>query len=62
LRFDGEKVTGAHKQCTWDSEKEKESIRKISMLDFDIMLSGHGKILKAKASQAVKEFISSSKL
>jgi len=58
LRVDGDKVTGAPKQYTWDGEKEKESIKKISMLDFDIMLPGHGEILKANASQAVKEFLS----
>ena len=50
LRFDGEKVTGAPKQYRWDGEKEKESIKKIAMLDFDIMLPGHGEILRANAS------------
>jgi glyoxylase-like metal-dependent hydrolase (beta-lactamase superfamily II) len=59
LRFDGTKVTGAPKQFTWDADKEKESIKKISMLDFDIMLPGHGEILKTKASKEVKDFLDS---
>jgi len=59
LRFDGTKVTGAPEQYTWDSEKEKQSIQKLSALDFDIMLPGHGEILKADASKKVKEFVDS---
>ena len=54
LRFDGSKVTGAPKQFTWDADKEKQSIEKISLLEFDIMLPGHGEVLKANASNAVK--------
>jgi glyoxylase-like metal-dependent hydrolase (beta-lactamase superfamily II) len=57
LRFDGIKITGAPKQFTWDYDKEKESIEKMSKLDFDIMLPGHGEVLKANASGAVKEFL-----
>jgi len=59
LRFDGGKVTGAPKQFTWDTAKEKKSIEKMSKLDFDIMLPGHGELLKANASKAVKEFLES---
>jgi glyoxylase-like metal-dependent hydrolase (beta-lactamase superfamily II) len=59
LRFDASKVTGAPKQFTWDAAKEKESIEKMSKLDFDIMLPGHGEVLKANASKAVKEFLES---
>ena len=61
LRFDGAKVTGAPEQYTWDAEKEKQSIQKISTLDFDIMLPGHGEILKADASKKVREFVDSQK-
>jgi glyoxylase-like metal-dependent hydrolase (beta-lactamase superfamily II) len=61
LRFDGKNVTGAPKQFTWNADKEKESIEKISKLDFDIMLPGHGEILKADASNLVKEFLVSDK-
>jgi hydroxyacylglutathione hydrolase len=59
LRFDGSKVTGSPKQFTWDATKEKESIGKISKLDFDIMLPGHGEVLKANALKAVNEFLAS---
>jgi glyoxylase-like metal-dependent hydrolase (beta-lactamase superfamily II) len=60
LRFDGSKVTGAPKHFTWNADKEEESIKKISMLEFDIMLPGHGEILKTNASKTVKEFLDSS--
>jgi hydroxyacylglutathione hydrolase len=59
LRFDRSKVTGAPKQFSWDKEKEKESIKKMSKLDFDIMLPGHGEVLKNNASNRVKEFLES---
>jgi len=61
LRFDGSKVTGAPEQFTWDEVKEKESIQKISALDFDVMLPGHGEFLKGNASTAVKELAKSMK-
>ena len=61
LRFDGKNVTGAPKQFTWNADKEKDSIEKISKLDFDIMLPGHGEILKADASNLVKAFLVSDK-
>ena len=61
LRFDGSKVTGAPKQFTWDADREQESIKKISLLDFDIMLPGHGEVLRANASNAVKEFVISNR-
>jgi glyoxylase-like metal-dependent hydrolase (beta-lactamase superfamily II) len=57
LRFDGSKITEAPKQFTWDADKERESIEKISKLDFEIMLPGHGEILKGEASKLVKEFL-----
>jgi len=59
LRSDGTKVTGAPAQFTWDTEKENQSIQKISMLNFDVMLPGHGEILKTNASNAVKEYYAS---
>jgi glyoxylase-like metal-dependent hydrolase (beta-lactamase superfamily II) len=57
LRFDGSKITGAPKQFSWDADKEKNSIEKISLLEFDIMLPGHGEVLKDNASNAVKKFL-----
>jgi glyoxylase-like metal-dependent hydrolase (beta-lactamase superfamily II) len=59
LRFDGSKITGAPRQFTWDEAEEKESIRKISMLDFDVMLPGHGEFLRGDASAVVREYAKS---
>jgi len=61
LRFDGSKLSGAPEQYTWNEDKEKESIERISKLEFDVMLPGHGEILKPYASSAVKEYIDSEK-
>ena len=61
LRFDGENVTGAPKHFTWDSDKEAESIEKISKLGFDVMLPGHGEVLLVNASKTVKKFSDSMK-
>jgi len=56
LRFDGSKITGGPGQFTWDATKEKESIERISKLDFNVMLSGHGEPLSTNAADAVKKF------
>jgi len=56
IRFMDGKLTGPPEQFTLDMNKAKDSIRKISMFDFDIMLSGHGQPLMADASQKVKDF------
>lgn len=61
LRFDGDKVTGAPEQFTWDQAKAKESIGKISNFNFNIMLTGHGEPLTENASEAVKKFYESIK-
>ena len=59
LRWDGSMVTGAPRQYAWDAEKEKASIGKIVQFDFDVMMPGHGEVLKADASKKVKEFVAS---
>jgi glyoxylase-like metal-dependent hydrolase (beta-lactamase superfamily II) len=59
LRWDGSKVTEAPRQYTWDADKEKASIQKIVQLDFDVMMPGHGEVLKADASSKVKAFVAS---
>jgi glyoxylase-like metal-dependent hydrolase (beta-lactamase superfamily II) len=61
LRLDGDKVVAGPKQYVWDEEKEQQSIAKLATLDFDVMLPGHGEILKTNASNAVKELIDSNK-
>jgi glyoxylase-like metal-dependent hydrolase (beta-lactamase superfamily II) len=57
LRFDGTKISGGPKQFGWNAEKENESIKKLAMLDFDVMLPGHGIVLKTNASKKVKEYL-----
>ncbi len=61
LRFDGKQLSGSPEQFTLDMTKAKESIGKISTLNFDIMLCGHGEILKPNASAAVKKYYESLK-
>ena len=61
LRFDGEKLSGSSEQFTLDMDKAKESIGKISVLSFDVMLCGHGEPLKPDASEAVKKYYGSLK-
>jgi glyoxylase-like metal-dependent hydrolase (beta-lactamase superfamily II) len=56
IRFTDKKLAGPPEQFTADMKKAVESIGKISGLDFDVMLSGHGEPLKPDASGKVKEF------
>jgi glyoxylase-like metal-dependent hydrolase (beta-lactamase superfamily II) len=57
LRYDGKQVSAGPEQFTLDSAKEKESIRKIALLNFDVMLPGHGEPLRPKASETIKKFV-----
>ena len=59
LRLDGSKVVAGPKQYVWDETKEQQSIAKLAGLDFDVMLPGHGDVLEANASNAVKEYLNS---
>jgi glyoxylase-like metal-dependent hydrolase (beta-lactamase superfamily II) len=61
LRFDGKKLSGSPEQFTVDTTKARESIGRISNLDFDIMLPGHGEPLRSNASDAVKKYYESLK-
>jgi glyoxylase-like metal-dependent hydrolase (beta-lactamase superfamily II) len=56
LRVEGGKVTVAPRHFTWDESKEKESIKKVAALDFDILLPGHADYLKGNASAVVRAF------
>ncbi len=56
LRYDGKKVSGTPEQFSTDSNQVRESIAKASTLNFDIMLPGHGEILKPNASEEIKKF------
>jgi glyoxylase-like metal-dependent hydrolase (beta-lactamase superfamily II) len=54
LRFSDGRVSGPPERFTLDREQATQSIRKISRLDFDVMLSGHGEPLKPNASDRVR--------
>jgi glyoxylase-like metal-dependent hydrolase (beta-lactamase superfamily II) len=59
MRFVDGRISGPPKQFTFDMNEALGSIAKISHLEFDVMLSGHGEPLKANASHMVKEFYAS---
>jgi glyoxylase-like metal-dependent hydrolase (beta-lactamase superfamily II) len=61
LRFTKGKIDCPPERFTLDMHQEIQSIQKISQLDFDVMLSGHGEPLKPNASDRVKEFYGSLK-
>ncbi|MBS7638138.1 MBL fold metallo-hydrolase [Candidatus Bathyarchaeota archaeon] len=56
LRFIGGRVMGPPESFTQDVEGALRSIEKISNLEFDVMLSGHGDPLRPKASEKIREF------
>jgi glyoxylase-like metal-dependent hydrolase (beta-lactamase superfamily II) len=56
LRFDGKKVSGAPEQFSIDPDEVRKSIAKLSTRSYDLMLPGHGEILKPQASEQVKKF------
>ncbi len=56
LRLKADKVVAAPEQFVWDANKQKESIRRIASLDFQIMLPRHGEPLTTNASEAVRTF------
>jgi glyoxylase-like metal-dependent hydrolase (beta-lactamase superfamily II) len=56
IRFANDKIQGPPKQFTPDMASARQSIQRISQMDFDIMLSGHGEPLRPNASTRVKEF------
>ena len=58
LRYVNGKITGSPEMFSSDPEKARQSIEKIAKLDYDIMLSGHGQPLRPKASEKIKEYIS----
>ena len=61
IRYDGKKVTGAPENFSLDPAMAKASIGKLAVLNFDIMLPGHGETLRPNAQDAIKEFYESQK-
>jgi glyoxylase-like metal-dependent hydrolase (beta-lactamase superfamily II) len=56
VRFTEGRIIGPPERFTPDMKKAVQSIGKISQLEFDVMLSGHGEPLKPNASDRIKEF------
>ena len=56
IRYDGKKVSGAPENFSLDPQKVGESIGKISKLNFNVLLPGHGEPLMPNASDAVRKF------
>jgi glyoxylase-like metal-dependent hydrolase (beta-lactamase superfamily II) len=61
LFYSGAKISVNPKLLTVDVDQLKLSVKKLSELEFETMLSGHGEPLKPKASERVKEFYASLK-
>ena len=59
LRYDGVKIAGAPPQFTLDMGEAERSIKMVSTLDFDILLSGHGIPLKSGAAEKVRTYAKS---
>lgn len=59
MRYQNGKLTGPPGQFTPDMSEALRSVKKISLMEFDVMLSGHGDPLLSNASQMVKEFSNS---
>jgi glyoxylase-like metal-dependent hydrolase (beta-lactamase superfamily II) len=55
IRFVNGKLSGPNKRFSSDMQQALQSVKKISRLNFDLMLSGHGDPLKSNASEKVKE-------
>ena len=60
LYFSG-KVVGQSEQSSVDIREARRSIERLTILDFDIMLSGHGEPLRQNASALVRELYDSLK-
>jgi len=56
IMFTDGRIVGPPERFTPDMKKAVQSIGKISQLEFDVMLSGHGEPLKPNASDRIKEF------
>jgi len=59
VRYANGKIGGPSKRFTPDMNGALRSIGKISRLEFDTMLGGHGDTLKPRASDYVREFYAS---
>ncbi len=56
LRFNGDKVEGPPSMLVMDSQELKKSVEKISNLNSEIMLPGHGKLLTKNTSKLINDY------
>lgn len=56
LRSPNSEIKGPSRLFTMDMRQAKKSLNKISQLDFDVMLAGHGDPIISKGSEIVKNF------
>ncbi|MGB9718713.1 MAG: MBL fold metallo-hydrolase [Thermoproteota archaeon] len=56
LLCSGGRVVGPSEQFSVDIHEARRSIERLTILDFDIMLCGHGEPLRQNASALVREF------
>ncbi len=56
LRYDGKTLAEGPAQFTMDLSRQRQSLRNIAGLDFDLLLTGHGVPLRPDASGRVREF------
>jgi glyoxylase-like metal-dependent hydrolase (beta-lactamase superfamily II) len=55
LRNDKGKISTGPEHFTYDSAKQKESVKRAAELDFDVLLPGHNEPLVGNAAAAVRE-------
>jgi glyoxylase-like metal-dependent hydrolase (beta-lactamase superfamily II) len=53
------KISGSPKRFNFDLQQANKSIEKISTVDFEVLLSGHGEPVKSGGTQKVRELSSS---
>ena len=60
IRVVDDKIDSPSERNSFNIQLAMKSIKKISQLDFDVLLSGHGLPLRSDASGQVREFLASS--
>jgi glyoxylase-like metal-dependent hydrolase (beta-lactamase superfamily II) len=58
----GGKLQGSPRQFTVDLQQANRSIQKISTMDFEVLMSGHGDVVKSGGTQKVRELVSTLKM
>ncbi len=56
LRSPDRKIKGPSRLFTMDKKQAKESVKKISQLDFEVILAGHGEPIKSNGVKMLRDF------